>query len=242
MRAVEELIDLKKTGVSEAVLLTTAIDFIRSKKAEGAKEAVKALKRRIASPDAHEQLRGLQVTEQLVNALDFVFHEQVGEEDFLNNLSRVMSRPDASLDVKRKILQLSADWSAKFADAVDLLPGFQLLYANLASNGHPMPQPANGHQLIDEFIQNEADGQDPEEFITEVHATLGLFDQIASAGPKDVSEVEAITSIATNLDRYAEQIELWMDRLEPGEWMSKAIELHDAVYSALNRFRELRVG
>ena len=198
MPALEDLLDGKG---SETALLALVAEDTRSKRSDGAKEVVKQLKKRISSSDVAQQKRALRVTQALVTALEFPFHEQIGDSDFLNSLVRVCSRDGVDEDIKKTILRLAADWAAKFQTVSDLLPGFQDFHVALVSDGHELPHafdapPQEQPQVMDEYLTNEAEGQDPEEFIAEVKATLILFDDIAGMTTRDKSQTEALISIA----------------------------------------------
>jgi len=245
MGALEELVD--GSGPVSADALQAAVEAVRARPGEASKTLAKLLKAKLSGQDPSEQLRALELAEQFVTSLDFTFHEQIGDTQFLNSLSRVLERPDCSREVKTAILRLSADWAAKFSPTADLLPNFQSFHARLISEGFPVPQAfdaprSDEPQIFDSYLINEAEGQDPEEFKSEVKATLDLFGEILKVQNRDTAQTEAIISIAGNLERYAEQLQLWMERLEQGDYMREALALNDEVSKALRQFRVIRSG
>ena len=240
----EELVEGK--GPISAEALSAVVDEVRARP-ETSRLLVKGIKMKISSQDASDQLRALELVEQLVTALEFSFHEHVADNEFLNSLSRVLQRAECSKDVKTKILRLAADWAAKFAPVSDLLPNFEAFHARLISEGYPVPQAfdaptSDDQQMLDSYLINEAEGQDPEEFKAEVKATLQLFADISKIDNRDIAQTEALISISSNLERYSEQLQLWMAKLEQGEYMREALSLNDDVVRALKQFRLLRTG
>ena len=234
MTPLDQLLEGKS---DEDVLINEVVDGMTSGNAY--KEAVVKIKKKISSFESDVQIRALCILEKLIDKLGFPFHEAVGSEDFISTLSRIIDRNDLNKQVKEQIIKMSSDWENKFSSVSDLLPNFQNFHAKLTQNNLSVQQ---SNQEIDKYLINEAEGQDPEEFIIEVRATLALFDDVSKVQLRDTSQNEALISLASNLDRYSEQLELWMQQLEAGDWMTKAIELNERVIQALERFRQLRVG
>ena len=241
---IEEIVEGKGPITAEA--LSSVVEAVRARP-EISRSLVKSLKLKISSQETSDQLRALELTEQLVTALEFSFHEHIADNEFLNSLSRVLQRAECPKEVKTKILRIAADWAAKFALVSDLLPNFEAFHARLISEGYPVPQafdaPISGdQQMLDSYLINEAEGQDPEEFKIEVKATLALFSDIAKIEVRDVAQTEALISIASNLERYSEQLQLWMAKLEQDDYMRDALSLNDEVVRALKQFRLMRTG
>jgi hypothetical protein len=246
MGALEDLIN--GSGPISANALKAVTDFVHLHPAEGSKAAALLIKNKISSHEKSEQIRILEILDQLVTALDFSFHEQVNDMEFLNVFSRVLNRQDCPDEVKSKILRLSADWAAKFASASDIFANFECFHLRLISEGFDVPQAfeapmrSDDQQLLDSFLINEAEGQDPVEFVAEVNATLSLFSDIVKLETRDISQTEALISLASNLERYSEQLGLWMEKLEDREHIRDALDLNDQVLRALQNYRVLRAG
>ena len=205
-------------------------------------EALTIILRKVSAQEPAVQLQGLDVLERLTQVSDLPFQQQLQLDEFITPLLRVVERPTVDSKVKGKVLGLAASWADTFSEVSDLLPGFQQLKTSLLSLGFELPgvvtkKEAIPADLMDSQMINDAEGQDPDEFISEVNETLKLFEALAKNG-----EAEAITSLALNLDRYQEQLEIWISLLEEGDYLNKGMDLMSKVNTALDKYRNLRMG
>lgn len=201
-----------------------------------------SIRKKLFSTASSEQERALELLDRLMDTLDLSFHQIVNEKEFLSALERTATR-DAS-PVTSKAKSLFAKWVVRFADDHDILPNFALYHSRLVEQGLIEPVDT-APPVIDTFLLNEAEGQDPAEFMAEVKETIKLFDEIFEIlrnGNEDVPRREALISLASNLDRYSEQFGLWIEQLDPGEYMDSAMTLNDKVTDALQRYKRLRSG
>ena len=193
-----------------------------------------------------EQLRAADLLDKLVDSMDLTFQQTVNEKDFLASLEKLVSR-DVKKTLSGRIRSLFIKWVNKFANEQDILPNFALYHSRLVEQGLLEPAKNEEAQVMDQFLINEAEGQDPEEFKAEVRETLKLFDEVygtiktaSKTTADEVSRSEALISLATNLDRYSEQFGLWIEQLDPGPYMEEAMGLNDRVTDALQRYKLLR--
>ena len=211
-------------------------------------ETAEALKRKMCTNIEKEQLLAIDLLDKLVDEFDMTFHQVIHEKSFLSFLEKTVGGGDTA--VKNRVKSLVTKWSTKFAKDEDIFPNFQIFFSRLVEQGHVVPPTSDRAQVMDEYLINEAEGQDPDEFKAEVKETLILFNDVFNAivnvsrMSKDdsISRRDALISIASNLDRYSEQFGLWIEQLEPGEYMDEAIALNDQVTEALGRYRKLRTG
>lgn len=209
------------------------------------REIAEAIKKKLYSSAESEQLRAADLLDKLVDKMDLTFQQIVNEKDFLSSLEKLVNRASANA-LSGKVVLLFVKWVNKFANEQDILPNFALYHSRLVEQNLVEPAKEDNAQVMDQFLINEAEGQDPEEFKAEVRETLTLFDEvfnIVSAKTKaadDMSRREALISLATNLDRYSEQFGLWIEQLEPGPYMEEAMGLNDRVTDALQRYKVLR--
>jgi hypothetical protein len=210
------------------------------------REVAEAIKRKLYCSVETQQLRAADLLDKLVDNMDLTFQQVVNEKDFLAALEKLVSR-DARSTLSGRVRSLFIKWVNKFSGEQDILPNYALYHSRLVEQGLLEPTKGEEAQVMDQFLINEAEGQDPEEFKKEVRETLKLFDEVYTtikAGPKsssdEISRSEALISLAANLDRYSEQFGLWIEQLEPGPYMEEAMGLNDRVTDALQRYKILR--
>ena len=210
------------------------------------RDIAEAIKRKLYCSVESEQLRSADLLDKLVDAMDLTFQQVVNEKEFLSSLERIVSR-DAKKAISGRIRSLFMKWVNKFSNEQDILPNFALYHSRLVEQGLLEPAKGEEAQVMDRFLINEAEGQEPEEFKAEVRETLTLFDEVyrtiksANASKADeISRSEALISLAANLDRYSEQFGLWIEQLDPGAYMEEAMGLNDRVTDALQRYKLLR--
>ena len=211
-------------------------------------EISEVLKRKICANIESEQLAAIDLLDKLVEEFDMTFHQIVHEKNFLSFLEKSISGDRES--IRKRIKTLVTRWANKFAKDEDIFPNFQIFFSRLVEQGHVSPPTSDRAQVMDEYLINEAEGQDPDEFKAEVKETLVLFNDVYNAivnvarmsREDSISRRDALISIASNLDRYSEQFGLWIEQLEPGEYMDEAISLNDQVTEALGRYKKLRTG
>jgi hypothetical protein len=209
-------------------------------------ELTEALKRKMCTHLDREQVAAVDLLDKLVDEFDMTLHQIVHEKSFLSFLEKYVG--DEKLGDRVK--SLLTKWSTKFAKDEDIFPNFQIFFSRLVEQGLVVPLSNDRAQVMDEYLINEAEGQDPEEFKCEVKETLVLFNDVFNAivnvsrmsKEDSISRRDALISIASNLDRYSEQFGLWIEQLEPGEYMVEAIGLNDQVTDALSRYKKLRTG
>ena len=209
-------------------------------------ELTEALKRKMCTNLDREQVAAVDLLDKLVDEFDMTLHQIVHEKSFLSFLEKYVG--DEKLGDRVK--SLLTKWSTKFAKDEDIFPNFQIFFSRLVEQGLVVPLSNDRAQVMDEYLINEAEGQDPEEFKGEVKETLVLFNDVFNAivnvsrmsKEDSISRRDALISIASNLDRYSEQFGLWIEQLEPGEYMVEAIGLNDQVSDALGRYKKLRTG
>ncbi len=228
-------------------------------------EIAGVIRKKLYSHIEAEQVRAITLLDALMDSFDLTFRQIVHEKPFLSALEKIISRDESAGScpkaVADQIKALFSKWVVEFSSDADLLPNFQTFHARLVEQGvleplDTLPQHSVGPvartktPMMDQYLLNEAEGQDPEEFKTEVKATLKLFDEIYSNMTKvrptsaldEVSRKDALMSVAANLDRYSEQFGLWIEQLEPGEYMEEAMRLNDGVTEALQKYKKLRSG
>ena len=209
------------------------------------REIAEAIKKKLYSSSESEQLRAADLLDKLVDAMDLTFQQIVNEKEFLSSLEKLVNRASHNT-LSGKVVALFVKWVNKFANEQDILPNFALYHSRLVEQNLVEPIKEDNAQVMDQFLINEAEGQDPDEFKAEVRETLTLFDEVfnivssKTTAAEDVSRREALISLAANLDRYSEQFGLWIEQLEPGPYMEEAMGLNDRVTDALQRYKVLR--
>jgi hypothetical protein len=214
-------------------------DRIVEEARENPAAASNGILRKIVSLDAKEQIHGLEMLCACVELLDFPFFEKISSDEFVAGLRRVLDRKDLDRSVRNK-LEKSIDSCAKRLEPLaDLLPGLVTLRADLVAKG-VLVDTGGGGSGLGEWIEQDAGGQDPEEFMAEVTATLKLFFDVV----KTKKDKEALMTLAMNIDRYQEQLEVWINMLSDpsqNEYRKKAQELLDKTTQALDQYRSLRI-
>jgi hypothetical protein len=217
-------------------------------------EIVESIKKKLSTTEP-EQLRAIELLDRIVDGFDMTMHQIVHEKNFLSFLEKIITNPSTPLKVIDRTKSVMVKWSRKFSEDSDIFPNFQYFFSRLVEQGLVDGAVMAGEdgekaQVMDTYLINEAEGQDPEEFKAEVRETLKLFDDVYNAivnvtrmsKGDSISRREALVSIAANLDRYGEQFGLWIEQLEPGEYMDEAIDLNEKVLEALDKYSLLRSG
>jgi hypothetical protein len=174
---------------------------------------------------------------KLINCNNYSFNQFINETEFLSFLEKLINS-----NKNQKLIEFFNFLYSKFQSDFDIYTNIPLYHSRLVQQG--IIQPAAQPPIIDEYVRNETEGQDPEEFKLEVQESLKLFDEIYSGLLKkdELSKREALISLASNLDRYSEQFSLWIEILEPGEYMDEAMRVNDRVTDALKRYKLYRSG
>ena len=223
-------------------------------------DIAQAIKKKIFSHVEADALKSVNLLDVLMDQFDLTFHQVVHDKAYLSFLEKVVTREDdQNSKCKLAVLKLFEKWMIKFSKDLDIFPNFAVFYNRLVEQGLAvqMDQPtvvvkstkfietAAPQQAMDQYLINEAEGQDPEEFKLEVAQTLKLFNDVYSSilsTKDDDDRREALISLAANLDRYSEQFGLWIEQLDPGPYMEEAMHLNDQVTDALQRYKLLRSG
>ena len=260
MSAVSDIVDVyTQTGSGEAI--ATMRDIALNDPVL-CRDIVEAIKRKMYCHVAVEQLRAVELLDRLMDSFDLTLFQVVHDKEFLSSLEKLLTRETSSPDLVAKTKKLFSKWVTKFAEDQDILPNFQTYHSRLVEqglleplrdskpNGEPKNDPMTA-QVMDAYLINEAEGQDPEEFTAEVKETLKLFDEVYTtivaststvSATDEVSRREALISLAANLDRYSEQFGLWIEQLEPGQYMEEAMSLNDKVTESLQKYKILRAS
>jgi hypothetical protein len=216
-------------------------------------EAVQLIYKQIFGLEIATQLNGLRLLAKMIDIGELPFHTHVSHE--IMELARLLQRKDLDNLVKRELVESVKIWESKFENLIDILPGFHELYLYLVSEGIIVTSEFKslvttinrngGSQLIDSQLMNDAEGQDPDEFILEVESSVKLFDDVSSRPNTSEDRNQALISLAINLDRYLEQLEVWIELLETsesGEYLEKAKSLLGKLNDRLNKYRNLRIS
>ena len=194
--------------------------------------------KKLLSLRSDEHDKGVDMLEQLLASMEFAILEQINQEDFIAGLRRCLfNRPEGSAAGARLVGLIDKYGLRLDTDGIsDLLPGLTTLRAELVAKRLIVDQPSH--------LADPPEGQDPDEFLAEVAGTLRLFDEIAQRAEKQPQDTrDTLITLATNLDRYQEQLEIWQNMLEgyDAHYTTQAAELMDKVTRALDRYRTLRI-
>lgn len=256
---VSELVDEYMSSSSADIVLT--LKEVSLNDPVLCREILDSIKRKLYSQDVMEQSRAIDLLNKVVDAFDLTLHQVLNEKEFLSALEKVVSRESSEPAVVEKVKALFTKWVLKFSGDQDILPNFAVYHSRLVEQGFLEPitdkgtaaptalvdAPTDSLQVMDNYLLNEAEGQDPEEFKAEVKETLQLFDEVYAvirtsklSDQDEISRREALISLAANLDRYSEQFALWIEQLEPGPYMEEAMGLNDKVREAIQKYKVLR--
>lgn len=256
---VSELVDEYMSSSSADIVLT--LKEVSLNDPVLCREILDSIKRKLYSQDVMEQSRAIDLLNKVVDAFDITLHQVLNEKEFLSALEKVVSRESSEPAVVEKVKALFTKWVLKFSGDQDILPNFAVYHSRLVEQGFLEPiidkgtaaptalvdAPTDSLQVMDNYLLNEAEGQDPEEFKAEVKETLKLFDEVYAvirtsklSDQDEISRREALISLAANLDRYSEQFALWIEQLEPGPYMEEAMGLNDKVREAIQKYKVLR--
>ncbi|TFK28354.1 ubiquitin binding protein [Coprinopsis marcescibilis] len=129
--------EMLPAGSEDIALNLEICDQIRSKSAP-AKDAMKALKRRLNHKNPNVQLLALSLTDVCVKNGGDLFLNEVASREFMDNLVSILKIPALNLEVKNMILRLVQNWSIAF-EGKPALSYVGQVYKSLLSEGYKFP-------------------------------------------------------------------------------------------------------
>ncbi|KAG7450884.1 ubiquitin binding protein [Guyanagaster necrorhizus] len=129
--------ELLPSGAEDIALNLEICDQIRSKSVP-AKDAMRALKRRLNHKNPNVQLLALGLTDICIKNGGDHFLTEVASREFIDNLVSILKMPALNADVKGTILRLIQNWSVSFEGKPSLLYVTQV-YKTLNMEGFTFP-------------------------------------------------------------------------------------------------------
>ncbi|KAL4259326.1 Vacuolar protein sorting-associated protein 27 [Pleurotus pulmonarius] len=129
--------ELLPAGSEDIALNLEICDQIRSKSVP-AKDAMRALKRRLGNKNPNVQLLALGLTDVCVKNGGDLFLNEVASREFMDNLVSILKMPALNLDVKNAILRHVQNWSVAFEGKPSLGYVGQV-YQTLGQEGYKFP-------------------------------------------------------------------------------------------------------
>ncbi|KAG6816423.1 hypothetical protein H0H87_006160 [Tephrocybe sp. NHM501043] len=129
--------ELLPAGAEDIALNLEICDQIRSKSAP-AKDAMRALKRRLDHKNPNVQNLALGLTDICVKNGGDLFLAEVASREFMDNLVSILKIPGLNQEVKQNILRLIQNWSIAFEGKHNLSYVGQV-YKNLGTEGFTFP-------------------------------------------------------------------------------------------------------
>ena len=258
---------MKLSGIQTAIEKATSETLLRSDPTYTAsvitllnsrpdipKEAIIHLKKRIISRNPKIQLLTLELLEESVRGTSLPFHTQVSSKDFLQTLSQIYRNKDADTQVKTRLKQLLTDWQRRFADASDILPGFQEICTQLRLAGDPQTQSLPRSEIRPSAFQVERRTEDnnrgralPQAKADKLRSDLqvvvencSLFNEIIDAGER--WDNETLVDLSETLSAMETKLVKLVQKLEDPEIMEYCLQIKDQVHEALQRHGDLKQG
>ncbi|KAF8170373.1 hypothetical protein BJ912DRAFT_887687 [Pholiota molesta] len=129
--------ELLPAGGEDIALNLEICDQIRSKSAP-AKDAMRALKRRLNHKNPNVQLLALSLTDICIKNGGDLFLAEVSSREFMDNLVSILKIPALNHDVKQTILRFIQNWSIAFEGKQNLSYVGQV-YRTLTNEGYKFP-------------------------------------------------------------------------------------------------------
>ncbi|KAH6905797.1 vacuolar protein sorting-associated protein 27 [Coprinopsis sp. MPI-PUGE-AT-0042] len=129
--------ELLPAGSEDIALNLEICDQIRSKSAP-AKDAMKALKRRLNHKNPNVQLLALSLTDICVKNAGDLFLNEIASREFMDNLVSILKIPALNHDVKNTMLRFIQNWSIAF-EAKPQLAYVGTVYKQLQNEGFKFP-------------------------------------------------------------------------------------------------------
>ncbi|KAF9005218.1 hypothetical protein BDQ17DRAFT_384872 [Cyathus striatus] len=129
--------ELMPVGSEDIALNLEICDQIRSKSVS-AKDAMRALKRRLNHKNPNVQLLALSLTDICIKNGGDHFLVEVASREFMDNLVSILKIPTLNTDLKNTILRLIQNWSVAF-EGKPSLSYASTIYNNLSREGYKFP-------------------------------------------------------------------------------------------------------
>ncbi|KAF9554782.1 ubiquitin binding protein [Agrocybe pediades] len=129
--------ELLPAGGEDIALNLEICDQIRSKSAP-AKDAMRALKRRLNHKNPNVQLLALSLTDICIKNGGDLFLSEVASREFMDNLVSILKMPGLNHDVKEMILRMVQNWSIAL-EGKPTLSYIGQVYKTLLSEGYRFP-------------------------------------------------------------------------------------------------------
>ncbi|KAH9487189.1 Vacuolar protein sorting-associated protein 27 [Psilocybe cubensis] len=129
--------ELLPAGGEDIALNLEICDQIRSKSVP-AKDAMRALKRRLNHKNPNVQLLALSLTDICIKNGGDLFLTEVASREFMDNLVSILKMPALNHDVKEMILRLVQNWSVAF-EGKPTLSYVGQVYKTLTNEGYKFP-------------------------------------------------------------------------------------------------------
>ncbi|XP_010925873.1 TOM1-like protein 9 [Elaeis guineensis] len=234
-----------------------------------AKDAVKALKKRIGHKNPKIQLLALTLLETVIKNCGDIVHMHVAEKDILHEMVKIVKRkPD--FHVKEKILILIDTWQEAFGGPRARYPQYYAAYQELLRAGAvfpqrserstpiftpPQTQPLRSYppSLRNPDYQQEAPGSSvgsefPVFSLTEIQNARGIMDVLAEMlnaldpGNREGLRQEVIVDLVEQCRTYKQRVVQLVNTTSDEELLAQGLALNDDLQRVLAKHDAIAAG
>lgn len=223
------------------------------KEEDGPQTSLRFLAHKIQSPQEREAMLALFVLEEMVKRCSTKFHNEIGKFRFLNEMIKVVSPKymgnKASLNVKKKIVELMFKWSMELKQEPKIFEAYQMLkrqgvvtedpvgvLEDYTPPNPPPPRPKNDifeDEEKSKLLQRLLQSRNP----VDLQAANQLIKNMVQQADKRMEQIARRANELETVHNNAKVLTDMLNNYKPEETSSEEKELMKELYESCERLR-----